>query len=65
MAGGSLMKRDERVEKNKRYLALGVASAGVAASVLLSPVLGLPVLAVGGYLGWDWFRFRAKRGMRF
>ena len=62
---GSLMQRDKRVEKNKRYLAAGVTGAGVAASVLLTPVLGLPVIVLGGYLGYDWFRFRSKRGMRF
>ena len=62
---GSLMKRDKRVEKNKRYLAAGVTGAGVAASMLLTPVLGVPVILLGGYLGYDWFRFRAKRGMRF
>jgi hypothetical protein len=62
---GSLMKRTEQVEKNKRYLALGVAGAGVAATALLTPFLGVPVLAVGAYFGWDWFKFRAKNGMRF
>lgn len=62
---GSLMKRDQKVEKNKRYLAAGVTGAGVAATVLLTPWLGVPVLAAGAYLGWDWFKFRAKRGMRF
>jgi hypothetical protein len=62
---GSLMKRDQQVEKNKRYLFVGVAGLGTATSVLLTPVLGIPMLAVGAYLGWDWFKFRAKRGMRF
>ena len=39
--------------------------AGVAATALITPLLGVPVIALGGYLAWDWFRFRAKRGMRF
>lgn len=62
---GSLMKQTQQVEKNKRYLALGVAGAGAAVTVLLTPVLGVPLLIAGGYFGWDWFRFRAKNGMRF
>jgi hypothetical protein len=62
---GALMKRDEQVEKNKRYLAGGVTVAGVAVSVVLTPWLGIPVVAAGAYFGWDWFKFRAKRGMRF
>ena len=62
---GSLMKRDQKVERNKRYLFMGVTGAGAAMSVLLTPWLGIPVLVAGGYLGWDWFKFRAKRGMRF
>lgn len=61
---GSLMKRDQKVEKNKRYLFMGVTGAGVAACVL-TPWLGVPVIAAGAYLGYDWFKFRAKRGMRF
>lgn len=62
---GSLVKRTEQVEKNKRYLAIGVAGAGVATTVLLTPFLGVPVLVAGAFLGWDWFKFRAKNGMRF
>jgi hypothetical protein len=62
---GSLVKRTQQVEKNKRYLAMGVAGAGVATTVLLTPFIGVPVLVAGAYLGWDWFKFRAKNGMRF
>jgi hypothetical protein len=62
---GSLMKRTQQVEKNKRYLALGVTGAGIAVAAALTPFLGVPVLAVGAYFGWDWFKFRAKNGMRF
>lgn len=62
---GSLVKRTQQVEKNKRLLAIGVAGAGVATTVLLTPFIGVPVLVAGAYLGWDWFKFRAKNGMRF
>lgn len=62
---GSLMKRDKKVERNKRYLFMGVTGAGAATALALTPILGVPLLLVGGYLGYDWFKFRAKRGMRF
>ena len=62
---GSLMKRDQKVEKNKRYLAMGVTGLGAVATVAGSAFLGLPIMAAGVYLGYDWFKFRAKRGMRF
>ncbi len=62
---GSLVKRTQQVEKNKRYLAVGVGAAGVAITALLTPIVGVPVLAASAWLGWDWFRFRAKNGMRF
>jgi hypothetical protein len=62
---GSLVKRDLKIEKNKRYLAMGVTGLGVAATVAGPLLLGLPIVAAGVYLGYDWFKFRAKRGMRF
>jgi len=62
---GSLMKQTQQVEKNKRYLALGVTGAGLAITAALTPVLGVPLLIAGGYFGWEWFKFRAKNGMRF
>jgi hypothetical protein len=63
---GSLMKRTQQVEKNKRYLAIGVTAAGVALATMASaPFLGGAVMVAGGWLAWDWFKFRAKNGMRF
>jgi hypothetical protein len=62
---GSLMKRTQEVEKNKRYLALGVGGVGIAVATMLTPVLGVPLIAAGAWFGWDWFKFRAKNGMRF
>ncbi len=62
---GSLMKRTQEVEKNKRYLALGVGGVGVLVATALTPVLGVPLIAAGAWFGWDWFKFRAKNGMRF
>ncbi len=62
---GALMKRDTQVEKNKRYLAMGVTGVGAAVGIATTWWLGIPVVAAGAYFGWDWFKFRAKRGMRF
>ena len=48
---------------NRRPL---VASKRLPRSVMIaSPVLGVLGLAGAAYLGWDWFSFRAKNGMRF
>ena len=41
----------------------GVASAGLF--VLGAPVFGTAALVGTGYLAWDWFKYRAKHGMRF
>lgn len=62
---GSLVERDKQIEKKKRYLFLGLSGLGVATGVTLTWILGVPLLGVGAYLGYDWFKFRAKRGMRF
>jgi hypothetical protein len=60
------MKRTQQVEKNKRYLAIGVTAGGAALATLASaPFLGGAVMVAGGWLAWDWFKFRAKNGMRF
>ena len=38
---GSLMKKSQQVEKNKRYLAIGVAGAGVAVTAMLTRPMGM------------------------
>ena len=60
----SLQSRND-IEKKKRYLFLGVESLGVILTFGLSPLIGVPLIAAGAYLGWKWFDFRAKNGMRF
>ncbi|MEM7402491.1 MAG: hypothetical protein AAF310_00510 [Myxococcota bacterium] len=59
------VEQRKQVERNKRYLFLGVEGAGVVLTAVSSPVLGVPVMAAGAYLGWKWFQFRARNGMRF
>ena len=62
----SLMQGDREVAKKKGLMAAGVA-AGTAAIFIFTGLwpIGLIGLAGTGYLTWDWFKFRAKRGMRF
>jgi len=53
------------VERTKRYKFVGCGAAGLGLAVLVTPWLGLPLMGYGAYLGLDWFKFRAKNGMRF
>lgn len=61
----SLMTKQKQEERMRRYLFLGVEGAGILLTAISTPILGIPVMAVGAYLGWRWFEFRAKNGMRF
>jgi hypothetical protein len=59
------MEGDKRTARRKGLTAAAVAGGGVALTVVGAPVLGIIGLAGAGYLAYDWFMFRAKRGMRF
>ena len=61
----SLVQRNKVVAKRKGVAAAATAGLGVAALTLVNPVLGVLVLGGSAYLGWDWFSFRVKNGMRF
>ncbi len=62
----TLREKDEQTARKKGLL----AGAAVAASVGVGVVASSAVLTVVGlvpaaYLAYDWFTYRAKRGMRF
>jgi hypothetical protein len=61
----SLMVRDREEAKKKGIYALGAAGGAGLLLTLGFPILGTATAATAAYLGYKWFMFRAKRGMRF
>ncbi|MBI4508356.1 MAG: hypothetical protein HY698_01890 [Deltaproteobacteria bacterium] len=59
------MTSDRRTARKKGLSAAAALGGGVAVAVLVSFPLGVLGLGAAGYLTYDWFMFRAKRGMRF
>ena len=57
--------RDKKTARKKGIIAAGAAAASVGAAIAVGPILGLVGGAAAAYLTYDWFKFRAKRGMRF
>jgi hypothetical protein len=62
---GTLMQNLRQTEKNKRMMFLGVGGVGLLLTFLGSPFIGGVSLAAGIYLGWQWFKFRIKNGIKF
>ncbi|HND11492.1 MAG TPA: hypothetical protein PKL17_04235 [Pseudomonadota bacterium] len=61
----TLREKDEKVAQKKGLMAGAAVVASGAAVVVGAPVLGVLGLLPAAYLTYDWFMFRAKRGMRF
>lgn len=62
---GSIVQRNKVVAKRKGLLAAAAGALGVGIIVAGAPITGAIGLVAGAYLGWDWFSFRVKNGMRF
>ena len=62
---GSLIEGDKRTARRKGFTAAAVGAGAVAVTMAGAPIIGVLGLVGAGYLTWDWFMFRAKRGMRF
>ena len=62
---GSLMSADKATARKKGLAAAGAATGSVLLLALAPAVLGVAGLVGTAYLTYDWFQYRAKRGMRF
>jgi hypothetical protein len=62
---GSLISAEKKTARRKGLAAAAVAGGAVLVAVGLSAPLGIIGLVGAGYLTYDWFMYRAKRGMRF
>lgn len=62
---GSTLQRQKQTEIKKRVLSFAAIVGGLYLVFTGSPIIGLLATGLGAFLVRDWFRFRAKNGMRF
>jgi hypothetical protein len=60
-----LFDTDKSKARRKGLMAAAATTGAVALIATGLPILGIVAMVPAAYLGWDWFSFRAKRGMRF
>jgi hypothetical protein len=61
----TLREKDQQTAKKKGIAAGAALAASVGIGVAGLPVLAAVALVPTAYLAYDWFTYRAKRGMRF
>lgn len=61
----SIVQRNKVVAKRKGAIAALAGAGAVVLGVATAPVVGVIAAVGAAYLGWDWFSFRVKNGMRF
>jgi hypothetical protein len=60
----TLREQDEKSARKKGIAAAATAAGAVALGTVAWP-LGVVAAIPAAWLGYDWFMYRAKRGMRF
>jgi hypothetical protein len=59
-------REDDRKNERKKFAKMVVAGTGSAGLFVIGwPIVGTAALVGTGLLAYDWFMYRAKRGMRF
>ena len=61
----SLQDQDQKTALKKGLMAAAATGGAVTLGIIASPLLGVMAAVPAAYLGYDWFMYRAKRGMRF
>jgi hypothetical protein len=61
----SLRDQDQKTARKKGLVAAAATTGAVTLGVAVAWPLGVIAAVPAAYLGWDWFMYRAKRGMRF
>jgi hypothetical protein len=62
---GSIIQRNKAIAKRKGTIAAAATGGSLAVMLAGAPLLGVLGLLGAGYLGYDWFSYRAKNGLRF